>query len=233
MNYGMYSLLNELKRQSLCGDKQVACIITDEADHILAIGVNQVENCDICGVGERTKHCLTTHAEIIALSSVRDRAACYRAYVSLYPCPKCQVALNPYVEEIIVFNKKHKECVIDERKFKVVGDLAVDLVEVNGEQKQLSVIVGELGELITVVSDYFYRRYERLVPVNSLLSEIADAELMIQCLLSILTKSTDNALVEYDTVKRAKLRKIRHRLRSGVIKGGSPFNKSLPDKEMN
>ena len=234
MNYAMYSLLNELKRQSLCCDKQVACILTDESDHILSVGVNQVENCARCGIGEKTKHCLSTHAEEVAFNALRDEnmPKCYRAYLSLYPCETCQHLLDPYVGEIIVFNKQHKECMIDEDKIIVMGDLAVDLVEVNGIQKQLSVILGEFGELITSMCDYFYRRHERPASLHHLMTEIADAELMIQCLFAILTKEDDGALVLYDPVKRAKLRKVRHSLSSGVIKGGSPFDKSFQDKEM-
>jgi len=235
MNYAMYSLLNELKRQSLCRDKQVACIITDKEDKILSVGINQVINCKRCGIGLATANCESIHAEIVAVKAVNDDiiTKCHRAYVSLYPCPNCQRELDRYVEEIIVFNKKHKECVIDENKIKVVGDLAMDLVEVNGKQKQLAVISGELGELITVISDYFYRRHERIITPISLMSEIADTELMIQCLLNILTKDVDSALIDYNTLKQGKLRRVVDKLHSGAIKTGSPFDKSFQDKEMN
>ncbi len=236
MNYAMYSLLNELKRQSLCHDKQVACIITDKKDNILSVGINTVENCAHCNVGEKTKHCLTKHAEMAAIECLPDRYEMFisrRAYLSLYPCPDCQRALDNYVEEIIVFNNKHKECVIKEDRIKVVGDLAMDLVNVNGVQKQVSVIMGELGELITVMSDYFYRRHERTVTPNSLMSEVIDVELMTQCLLSILKEDTSGILVDYNQLKKAKLYRIVHELYTGGIRGGSPFTNPLPDKEMN
>ena len=234
MNYAMYSLLCELKRQSICQDKQVACILTDESDHILSVGINKVINCVKCNIGERTAICHSIHAENIAVTNIRDRniERCHRAYVSLYPCPECQILLNDFVDEIVVFNKQHKECVIDEDKIQVVGDLAMDLVDVNGDQKQISVIIGELGELITIICDYFYRRHERSASLHHLMTEIADAELMIQCLFAILTKAAEDALTYYDPVKRAKLRKVWHSLSSGVIKGGSPFDKSFQDKEI-
>lgn len=233
MNYAMYFLLSELRRQSVCQDKQVACVITDKEDNILSVGVNTVNECKKCDVGNTNAICDTIHAEEAAIQNLakHNESFAYRAYISLYPCPVCQRRLDNYVKEIVVFNKQHKPLVIDKEKIIEVGDLAAELSKINGSQKQVSVITGELAELITSMADYFYRRHEREIDVSDILFEIIDVELMIQCLVAILKENgNDYELSIYNLLKSEKLHRIADKLQSGAIRGGSPFDNPLYKK---
>jgi deoxycytidylate deaminase len=230
MNYHMYSVLNMLRRTSKCADKQVACIITDMEDNILSVGINQVHVCVNCNITGSKDGCHVTHAEMAALANLHPGHANKkkRAYISLFPCEVCQVALAREVDEIIVYNKQHKKQVIDSSMLKLGYNITAELIERNGEQKQLAVVAGELGELITEISNFFYRRHERTSSFKDLMDEIVDAELMIEVLLELLAgKYEDETLKLLYEHKALKLHKIRQKLQSGAIKTGSLFDKGL------
>lgn len=229
-NYSMYFLLQELRKQSRCKDKQVACIITDMKDNILSVGVNKVNACSSCGETGSKQGCDVVHAEVVAVCNLsKDQMEVKkRAYVSLYPCENCQVGLDNFVEEIIVFGTKHKNCVIDENKIKLVPNLVGELHKINGEQKQLAVITSELAELSIVVQDYFYRRHEREVSVADVLDEIIDVHLMTSILIDIIGKNYDaQVMPKLIEGERQKLTKVASALSDGRIKPGSPYSKSF------
>lgn len=228
--YKMYTQLNSLRRLSACADKQVACIITDRWDNILSVGINEVHNCVQCHITGSKVGCQVTHAEVAALAKLSpmylDDARI--AYVSLFPCPDCQRHLEHIVDKIVVFGNQHKELVIPKEKIELVPNLALDLWKVNGEQKQLSVIISELAELIKAITDYFYRRQERGTKVEELVDEVIDVEMMIDVLLSILADNYDKEVIfKLSKGKDEKLGKIRSRLQDGTIKRGSPYSNSF------
>ena len=64
----------------------------------------------------------------------------------------------------------------------------------NGTEKQLFVIMGELAELITIISDHFIRRRHALSDVAD---EIADVYLQINLLKRIVSKRYPNVKQEY------------------------------------
>jgi len=145
-------------------------------------------DCDQNCHDKENRVCLTEHAEIIAirkLSTTPLPTHCY-AFVNLFPCAPCQKALKKInIQEIVVAGPKHKEQVVD--NIRLEADLYKNLLLENGIEKQLSVAQGELAELITAVSDYFYRE-DKHEPIENLLDEIIDVELMLMQLKMICWK---------------------------------------------
>jgi len=169
--------LNKLKERSRCIDKQVVCVITDKDYRILSTGINQIVACDQNCDDKINRRCETVHAEIVACANLRnfnDRSQ--KAYLNLFPCVPCQNMLAHFVKEIIVFGPKHKDQVFE--NIRLEDDLYVSLLKDNETYKQISVAQGELCELVTTISDFFYRG-DKKVPMEVLLDEIVDAELMI------------------------------------------------------
>lgn len=236
-NYKMFFLLNELKNQSRCKDKQVACVITDiDGEEIVSVGVNNVLSCADCTNPNRCTAdvCCVIHAEAMAIQNLnKDTQGPLRAYVSLYPCASCQKTLDPFVDEIIVFGKQHKDCVINPAKIKLVPNLAEDLLNANGEQKQLAVIISELAEEVKAIADYFYRSGERGTHIEELLDEVVDVKLMNTVLLQLIKDNYDNTVYsKLRVIEDKKLGVVSHALSSGKIKNGSPYDKSLPGKDL-
>lgn len=109
-------LLNVLREQSQCIDKQVACIITDKEDNLLSVGWNKVLECNKDCHNKATRICKVTHAEIVALHNLskENKKKAHKAYVSLFPCAPCQNACKEYgIKEIISYTPKHKDQVFD------------------------------------------------------------------------------------------------------------------------
>ena len=227
-NYRMYFLLQELRKQSKCLDKQVACILTDIDDNIISVGVNKVIYCNDCTSTGSKEGCSVIHAEEVAAQNVSDLKvnSIKRAYVSLFPCENCQRILNSYVDEIIVFGEQHKQRVIPASKIKLVPNLIRKLHEMNGEQKQLSVIISELSELIKAITDYFYRRHERDIEVKDLLDEVIDVRLMSSVLMDLLeVNHSVDVIPMINDLESDKLGKVKKALLDGRIKRGSPYSK--------
>ncbi len=105
----IFHLMNLLKEESECLDKQVVCVITDKDYNILSYGVNKVIACDQQCHDKENRRCETVHAEIVALENCSDTVALYYAFVNLFPCAPCQEELSVHVEEIVVAGPKHKD----------------------------------------------------------------------------------------------------------------------------
>ena len=184
----IFHLMNLLKEESQCLDKQVVCIITDNRYNILSYGVNKVIACDQQCDDKVNRRCETAHAEVVAGDHLRNGYFClvHFAFVNLFPCAPCQEMLESIgVKEIIVAGPRHKEQVF--KNIRLESDLYKSLLLENGKEKQLSVIQGELAELITIISDYFYRPLKK-VPVEEMVDEIVDVELMLMQLKMICWK---------------------------------------------
>ena len=207
--------LNKLKEQSPCVDKQVACVITDRSYKIISIGVNAVVFCDKNCHDKENRTCETIHAEIIACANLNDfnHRAKY-AYINLFPCPPCQTALSNFVEEIIVFGKKHKDQVFD--NIRLEPDLYSDMLESNGVYKQLSVAQGELAELITAISDYFHRN-DKHTSLANIVDEIIDAEFMLDQIKLIVWKSEPEFFNHLKVLRGPKYERLQHLLNEGTI----------------
>lgn len=170
--------LNKLKEQSECLDKQVACVIVDMRGKIIAQGVNEVLACDRNCHDKENRICRVVHAEVVASMNINRASAMepLTAYVNLFPCVPCQKVLASLVNGIVVFGPQHKDQVFNH--IRLEPNMHHELIEANGRDKQLSVAQGELAELITAISDFFYRT-DKLMPTEELADEIVDAELMI------------------------------------------------------
>ena len=176
--YNIMHLLNKLKEQSACIDKQVACVITDKDHNILSVGINKIINCNKDCYDKENRICETIHAEIMACTnmSTLNRIKAKTAYINLFPCITCQRTLKNWVHEIVVFGPKHKEQ--EFKNIRLERNLYADLLNSNKQAKQLSVAQGELCELVTAISDYFYRP-EKNMDAHDIVDEIIDAELML------------------------------------------------------
>jgi len=111
--FSIYHCLNQLKKKSLCLDKQVACIITTKDYGILSWGINIVKECDKNCMDKEKRLCVTQHAEVGAIKNLPPGRRSYYAFLNLFPCPACQKQLAPFVKEIVVFGKRHKEQVFN------------------------------------------------------------------------------------------------------------------------
>lgn len=107
----MFATMLKLRHLSKCIDKQVVCIIVDDFNNILSIGVNTIEACDQNCADKEKRVCVVRHAEVVAVDnlSTLNRQRARRAYVSLFPCAACQHVLAPYVDEIVTFGMAHKK----------------------------------------------------------------------------------------------------------------------------
>lgn len=176
--FNIMHILNKLKEQSACLDKQVACIITNKYGSIISIGVNQIITCDKNCHDKEKRICETIHAEIIACNHLTplDHTQAATAYLNLFPCVPCQQVLSNWVSEIVVFGPQHKDQWFP--NIRLEQNLFQTMLDHNKKDKQLSVAQGELAELITAISDYFYRPDKNL-PINYFVDEIIDAEFML------------------------------------------------------
>ena len=193
----IFHLMNTLKEESECIDKQVVCVITDKSYRILSYGVNTILACDQQCHDKENRRCETAHAENMAIANLNDfKGRAHYAFINLFPCVSCQNILTEFVKEIVVAGPKHKEQVV--KNIRLEGDLYKNLLLENGRDKQLSVAQGELAELITCISDYFYRK-DKNIPIEELLDEIIDVELMLMQLKTICWKEVPYS---YNTLRR-------------------------------
>lgn len=200
----MYDQLENLKIQSKCIDKQVACIISDGTGRIMGSGVNTIIECNKSCHDKEHRMCKVVHAEVSALRSMNmeeNRPLRITAYVSLFPCAACQHAIMPYVDEIVAFGMIHKDWVAGEQ-LTVFPHIEYTLLAHNGEEKQLSIAQGECAELVTSISDVFARN-DRESPksVDDLIDEIIDNELQLK-ILKIIAHQHDPEL--YNKLRAAR-----------------------------
>jgi len=193
----IWHYLNKLKEESECLDKQVACVIVGRTSgEILSSGVNTIKVCNFQCDDKENRLCDVTHAEEVAANNFSRyntpdaRGEKIVAYVNLFPCTTCQQILSPFVSEIVAFGFVHKEPVFE--NIRVVPDLSADLIEHNGRDGQLSIVQGELAELITGISDYFYRP-DKLMPLEEILDEVVDVELMLENLKRLIWADNKNS----------------------------------------
>lgn len=194
----IHYLLHQLKQESQCIDKQVACIITDRSGRIVSHGINRVLHCNKDCHDKENRLCVVNHAEVTAVQNLNKNYITSnskgKAYLTLFPCAPCQLALEPYVDEIIVFGPKHKDQVF--KNITLKENYIEELIKENGIIKQLSVIQSELGELISSVADFQFRT-DKGQNVEPVLDEIVDVENQLIALKEILwrhDKETYNKL---------------------------------------
>lgn len=186
-------LLNSLREQSECIDKQVACIITDEEDNILSFGWNTIVECNKDCHNKETRICNVVHAEVIAIQNLSyyNKLIAHKAYVSLFPCAPCQVACKKAgIKEIISFTEDHKGQVFDNITFaKSVNDelLNRNAVDTNNNLNytpyHLSCVVSTCRSL---KNDVYLLANEEDFHNSSMLKSIVDMELQLEQLKSIL-----------------------------------------------
>ena len=178
----MFFQLEALRHQSKCIDKQVACILTDSLHNIVASGVNTILQCDKNCLDKEHRTCVVTHAERMAVSQL-SASHIYEgrltAYCSLFPCKACQEAILPYVNEIVTYGMIHKDWVSGD-KLTVFPHISYTLLSHNGD-RQVSVVQGELAELVTVISDYFVRS-DKDILTEQIADEIVDVETQLDIL---------------------------------------------------
>ena len=214
--YEIMHLLNKLKEKTTCLDRQVVCIITDLSCNILSVGINRILNCnkDCCN---KEKHiCVTKHAEIEACSHLISLDCDFTkiAYLNLFPCVPCQQILKNWVKEIVVFGPKNKEQVFD--NIRLERNLYHDLLSVNKQTKQLSIAQGELCELVTAISDFFYRP-EKEKGMKKLVEEIVDAELMLDQIKLICQNKDRNFYNVLREIRKDKYKKLQTRINKGIL----------------
>ena len=123
--------------------------------------------------------------------------------------------MSHFVEEIVVFGPKHKDQVFN--NIRLEPDLNVELLDNNETPKQLSVVQGELSELITGISDYFYRG-DKPIPMEELLDEIVDAELMLAQLKLICWKEDNQTFNLLRKIRAEKYLKVLNSAMKGVYR---------------
>lgn len=199
--YKLLHLMNKLKESSKCIDKQVVCIITDSKYRILSVGINQVLECNKDCHNKESRICTPIHAEIVAANNLHDIRKTDKAYLNLFPCVPCQKVLGQIgTKEIVVFGPQHKEQWFP--NIRLEKNFYVELLDHDTEAKQLSVAQGELAELITAISDFFWRP-DKGVPIEELADEILDAELMLDQIKLVAWRKNNN-LYDLLTESRAK-----------------------------
>lgn len=213
---GIMHLLNKLKEQSQCIDKQVACIITNKYGSIISVGVNQIIDCDKNCHDKENRICETVHAEIVTCDHMTplDHTQATTAYLNLFPCVPCQKVLANWVEEIVVFGKQHKNQWF--KNIRLEQNLYQNMLEHNGPDKQLSVAQGELAELITAISDYFYRP-DKKIKITDFLDEILDAEFMLDQIKLITWLKEPEAYNLLRELRNDKYHKLEELLRDNII----------------
>lgn len=174
----IYELLETIRRFSPCKDKQVAAISTDEMGKLLSVNYNMpTGSCDMCNSKEHPKHC-AVHAEAGLLL---QKNCC--VYITTFPCADCQMLLwSVGVGRVYVFGNQHKEDtgLLD---ITLLPDVASTLVAFNGLEKQLTVVMGELAELITAIADSSRKDTK---DNRDLWGEVVDVELQLKCLRRVL-----------------------------------------------
>lgn len=170
----IYGLLETLRRFSPCCDKQVAAVSTDVMGRIMNMSYNRPTcNCNACETPEHPDNC-AQHAE----KGLLLIPGCI-IYLTTFPCKDCQMHLwSAGVERVFVFGKQHKED-LGLLEIILLPDVASILVDFNGIDKQKTVVMGELGELITAIADSMRKDTK---DNRDICEELIDVELQLKCL---------------------------------------------------
>ena len=170
----IYELLETLRRFSSCKDKQVAAASTDSMGRVISVAYNEPQyECDQCEGSPHPANC-ARHAEK-GLQLVPNCSV----YITTFPCKDCQMYLwSAGVGRVYVFGLQHKED-IGLLDITLLPDVASILTNFNGSKKQKTVVMGELGELITAIAD---TERKDTKDNRDLHGEIVDVELQMKCL---------------------------------------------------
>lgn len=192
----IYELLESLRRMSPCKDKQVAAIATTPMGKIISVSYNTpTEFCDQCSAEAHPFRC-AEHAE--QGLTLQPQAL---VYLTTFPCENCQLIMwSAGVRDVFVFGKQHKQ---DSGLLNIVllPSIADILIAYNGVDKQRTVVMGELAELITAIADDTRKDVKEN---RNTLDELIDVELQIHCLRRCLgpTYLSKMKLVKYNKLIR-------------------------------
>lgn len=172
----IWDYLTKLKEFSNCWDKQVACAIvhygSGGAPHwkIVAQGVNRILQCDRNCHDKENRLCETSHAEMEALESLSSVFNKHNlvAYVNLFPCVPCQMALDRFVSRICVFGYVHKD--IWSSNITMFPDTNADRLDILGSEE----IHNELYESATNFEQY------STLTANKAIDSLLEMELNIE-----------------------------------------------------
>lgn len=212
----IHYLLHQLKQESKCIDKQVACIITDNDLNILSYGINTIIECNKDCHDKENRVCNVIHAEVVAAKNLNKDSVVEKgkAWLTLFPCAPCQEALRPYVDEIIVFGPKHKDQVFDNITIK--ENFIEELIEYNNPIRQLSIIQSELAELVSAVADFQYRTDKGQL-TEPVIDEIVDVENQLILLKEILWRSDPETYNKLRYFRREKTFDLFGKLVAGLL----------------
>ena len=98
----------------------------------------------------------------------------------------------------------------------LTNELSTKLLNVNGKRTQLYVIIGELAELITAITDYSSKRgiLPKSKNIDLVLDEIIDVELQLILLKKILCTDDINVLHKLDILGKIKYEGLLKKLNS-------------------
>jgi len=94
--------------------------------------------------------------------------------------------------------------------------LSDKLLNHNGMERQLSVVQGELCELVTAISDFFWRP-DKKMPIEEILDEIIDVELMLLQLKKILLIQDKKIKIKLEELKEIKYNKLLDKLKNNLL----------------
>lgn len=186
-------MLNFLREQSDCIDKQVSCIITDEDDNFASMGWNTIKACDKNCHDKEHRICEVEHAELIALRALPENWEIepYKAYVSLFPCKSCQSMLGLHgIKEIISFTKDHKGRVFENITFAENINYALLNSDPVDTKNTLKYSADNISDIIkssyALIKDLYELNKDTSEYTDSMLKSIADMELQLEQLKLIL-----------------------------------------------
>lgn len=185
----LYHLCHTLGSFSTCKDKQVGAVIRT-LNNRLTVGYNRVINCNM----QCDKTCNVIHAEEMALMAPDEELTGATAYISLFPCLRCQTLIMlAGIKKVVVFGvqglKQCKEYWREEGTIELLPDVPRLLLSYNGPRSQSQVIQGELAELITALSNYFAREdrpESKMAQLQEIGAEVIDVKLQLAVLAQII-----------------------------------------------
>lgn len=170
----IYKVLEVVRSLSPCKDKQVAALTANDMGGITSVSYNRPTcDCNNCKGGKHSSTC-AIHAEAGLLIMPGDKV-----FITTFPCENCQMTMwTSGVSEVYVFGKQHKKDV-GLLNIYLLPDIVEHLINFNGGEKQLQVIIGELGELITAIADSLRKDKKNN---RNIIAEVIDVELQLRCL---------------------------------------------------
>jgi len=182
----VYELLQVMRKQSTCLDKQVAACAVKNGK---IIGLTYNKPTSKCKQQCNTIKDCAVHAEV-QLPNVFDADV----YVSLFPCADCQQWLfNHGVKHIYSFTKPHKKY-LALNDITLLPDIAKVLLTFNSPDKQKDVIVGEMAELTCEIMNS-KRKDARDTHIDE---EYIDVTLQMHCLENIISHTCSDRTKKYN-----------------------------------